>query len=216
LDCGFNLNFSRGSLTKVTPKGYDLICAFDLQTDGSGALGKRGGRWPAGAELSTAAPWMTSPAFSAFSQPCTKSQRKNTRGTRSSPRTHLEPWLGPREDREVGSWRWLGVARGKIQNARSKARGLGFGDPKAKRRPRGCPRGYIGVSLRENGKEIANFLGSSSAWNRILLGLEEGEGDALTRGPRSSVRESERALAAQLGRERMCRGVGEKPAGCGG
>jgi len=48
------------------------------------------------------------------------------------------------------------VALGKIQNARSKARGLGFGDPKAKRRPRGCPRGFVGVSLRENGKEIAN------------------------------------------------------------
>ena len=151
---------------------------------------------------------MTSPAFSAFSRPCTKSQRKNTRGTRSSPRTHLEPWLGPREDREVGSWRWLGVARGEIQNARSKARGLGFGDPKTKRRPRGCPRGFIGVSLRENGKEIANFLGSSSAWNRVLLGLEEGEGDLLTCGVLGSARER---MGPGCQQQRGERGEGREP-----
>ena len=111
---------------------------------------------------------------------CTILQTENTRGSRSSPRTHQDSLLWPRTSGEVGWRRRLGVAHGKIRNSWNKALGLGFGDLYAKTRRGSDAIGFIVVGL--------------CAWQGIV-GLRNWFGEELSLlGSRRGRKKMERVL----------------------
>ena len=99
----------RGSLRKTPANRYLLISRVDLGSDGSQRFQEGDTSRPAAGERSdAAAPWLgepSSPETSDLTFPYAREQKENTRRGRSSPRSRLCAWFGPKGSRRSAR-RW--------------------------------------------------------------------------------------------------------------
>ena len=118
-----------------------------------------------------------------------KQRKKNTRRTRSSPRTRLATWFALRRSRTC-SPRWqLGFGLGEIQLSLNRAPRVWFLRFGCKRSPRLRGKSFMEPRFAQNGKEIPKFSGYGSDSSSRLARCGARKMEALPCGSAVSVRE---------------------------
>jgi hypothetical protein len=127
----------------------------------------------------------SSPASAGFSFPSTVSRKKNTGMKRSSPRSRLSAWLGPRENGEGLPRRGTRSATPRSELQRIRRLGLGF-TTWMQRGSRGVYLGLYRGLICTKGKRIPLFPGLSRPVCESGSTTNRGRGRALSRRPHLS------------------------------